>query len=83
MKVQHLFNKLNETFLLHLMGENFKGSHSITCRDGQVELAIWTLGKVFVFGLTEQDLKIMETEEGCDTIVSSIVQYLDQNHQSK
>jgi len=83
MKVKHLFNKLNETFPLRLMGENFTGSHSLTCRDGQVELAVWTLGKVFVFGLTDEDFKTMETDEGVDHIVLSIVQYLNENHQSK
>lgn len=83
MKVKHLFNKLNETFPLRLMGDNFQGSHSLTNRGEQMDLAVWTLGKVFVFGLTDEDLNGMETEEGCDHIVNSIVQYLNQNHQSK
>jgi len=65
------------------MGDNFTGSHSLTNRGEQMDLGVWTLGKVFVFGLTDDDLKMMETEEGCDKIISSIVEYLNQNHQSK
>lgn len=83
MKVQHLFNKLNETFPLRLMGESFTGSHSLTCRDGQVELAVWTLGKVFVFGLTEEDMLIAGTEQGCDQLILAITAYLNQSHENK
>jgi len=65
------------------MGESFTGSHSITCKDTDVELAVWTLGKVFVFGLTDGDLALLESEEGCNQLVNEIVNYLNQNHQSK
>lgn len=84
MKTKHLFKKLNESFPLSTMGDKFRGSHSITCRDGEnLELAIWALNKCFVFGITDGDLQVLETEEGCDRVINEIQQFLTQTEQSK